>query len=129
MFVSPSKLQKNKILRNRTLNFETVSKLRGNMIFVPSLSYDSIIKTFNSGLFRPMQLMASFTPRKYRPVGRAPVLVDQKNEYAQLRADTHGRFKKGKVNINFILNHFFLLRIHNHAQKSVQIINKNILLS
>ena len=100
MFVSPSKLQKNKILRNRTLNFETVSKLRGNMIFVPSLSYDSIIKTFNSGLFRPMQLMASFTPRKYRPVGRAPVLVDQKNEYAQLRADTHGRFKKGKVNIN-----------------------------
>lgn len=109
MFVSPSKLQKNKILRNRTLNFETVSKLRGNMILVPSLSYDSIIKTFNSGLFRPMQLMASFTPRKYRPVGRAPVLVDQKNEYAQLRADTHGRFKKGKVNINAIMDRIFII--------------------
>ena len=124
MFVSPSKLQKNKILRNRTLNFETVSKLRGNMIFVPSLSYDSIIKTFNSGLFRPMQLMASFTPRKYRPVGRAPVLVDQKNEYAQLRADTHGRFKKGKVNINAYNGQNIYYNLYDEYSSNIEVLSK-----
>lgn len=100
MFISPSKLKKNKILKNRTLNFETVQKNKGNLIFVPSTSRDAIIATFNSGLFRPMQLLAAYTPRKYKPFNRQPVIVDQKDIYSRLRADTYGRFKKGKVVFN-----------------------------
>lgn len=100
MFISPSKLKKNKILRNRTLNFETVQRNKGNLVFVPSTSRDAIIATFNSGLFRPMQLLAAYTPRKYKPLNRQPVIVDQKDFYSRLKSDTYGRFKKGKVVFN-----------------------------
>ena len=100
MFISPSKLKKNKILKNRTLNFETVQRAKGNLVFIPSTSRDAVIATINSGLFRPMQLLASFTARKYKPINRKLVIVDQKDVYSRMRIDTNNRIKKGKVVFN-----------------------------
>lgn len=100
MFISPSKLKKNKILKNRTLNFETVQRAKGNMIFIPSTNRDAVIATINSGLFRPMQLLASYTARRYKPINHKLVIVDQKDVYYRMRTDTNNRIKKGKVAFN-----------------------------
>ena len=53
MLVSPSKIAKNKILKHRTLNFETVRRTHGNMVFIPTFDNDAFIEILRSPLFRP----------------------------------------------------------------------------
>lgn len=100
MFVNPSKLRKNKILKGRTINFETVKKTHGNIVVIPTLDKDAFISTLKSTLFRPMQLMSIYTPRRIKPRGRSVVTVNQKDYYADMRAITGGRIKKGKTTIS-----------------------------
>lgn len=97
MFCSPSKLKENRILKNRTLSFETATKTRGNMVIVATLDRDAYLQTISGSLFRPTQLLASYVPRKIKPASRQAVVTNQKEFYAEMRAKTNGRIKRGKT--------------------------------
>lgn len=100
MFIQPSNIKLNRILKNRTITFETVKPTHGNMIFIPTYFTDDIIDVVNSKLFRPNQLMAVFTPRIIRLLGRGPVKIDQKDYYVNMRTKTDGRLRYGKITTN-----------------------------
>ena len=76
MFVSPSKLKQNKLLKSRTISFETADKLHGNMVIIPTLEKENEQLVISSNLFRPMQLFALYTPRTVKPLGRQLVRID-----------------------------------------------------
>ena len=97
MFVSPSKIKRNKILKGRTLNFETPQRTHNNMVIIPTLDKAGLYSTIDSTLFRPMQLWAAFTPRRVKPVGRGVTIIDQKDYYVDLRTKTNNRIRKGKT--------------------------------
>ena len=97
MLVSPTKIITHKILRNRTLNFETPDKNYQNMIFIPTMSADDRNSVLNSPLFRPMQLLCFYVPKRIKPMGRNAEIIDQKTYYTDIKAATNGRIKKGKT--------------------------------
>ena len=97
MLVSPTKIITHKILRNRTLNFETPDKNYQNMIFIPTMSADDRNSVINSPLFRPMQLLCFYVPKRFKPMGRNAEIIDQKTYYTDIKAATNGRIKKGKT--------------------------------
>ena len=97
MFVSPSKIKKNRILTGRTFNFETVKRTHGNIVIIPTLDKDALVNTISGNLFRPTQLMALYTPRRIKPRGKSFVTIDQKDYYNDMRTATNGRIKKGKT--------------------------------
>lgn len=97
MFVSPSKIKQDKLLSGRTINFETVQKTYGNMVIIPTVNKEDEIAVINSNLFRPMQLMALYTPRRIKPVGKSMITVSQKDYYAEMREKTNGKIRKGKT--------------------------------
>lgn len=100
MFVSPSNLLKNKILRGRTLNFETIQKNIGNLIIVLTNSEETLVNTISGNLLRPMQMLSIFTPRRIKPFGRSVEIIDQKEYYERIRTQSGGRIKKGKTTVN-----------------------------
>lgn len=97
MFISPSKIKQNKLLTGRTINFETTQKTFGNMVIIPTVDKEAEIDVINSNLFRPMQLLALYTPRRVKPVGKSLVTVDQKDYYMDMRLKTNGKIRKGKT--------------------------------
>lgn len=97
MFVSPSKIKKNRILTGRTFNFETVKRTHGNIVIIPTLDKDALVNTISGNLFRPTQLMALYTPRRIKPRGKSFITIDQKDYYNDMRTATNGRIKKGKT--------------------------------
>jgi len=97
MFVSPSKIKQNKLLKGRTLSFETPTKTQGNMVIIPTLDKDGMYDTIKGSLFRPMQLLAAYTPRRVKPEGRSATIINQKDYYEDLRIKTNGRIKKCKT--------------------------------
>ena len=100
MLVAPSKILKNKIVKNRTLFFETPTRTQGNMVIIPSLDKDAIYSTIKSNLFKPMQLLALYSPRKIKPIGRSQIIVNQKDEYVEAKIKTNGRIKRGKTSLS-----------------------------
>jgi hypothetical protein len=96
MFVSPSKLKRNKILKNRTLSFETVKKTHSNLIIVATDNQESLEKVIASKLLRPQQVLSAFVPRIIRPMKRKIIRISQKDEYKRLKMNTKGRIKIGK---------------------------------
>lgn len=97
MLVSPSKLVIDRIVKKRTINFETVKKTHGNLVIVAGKEESDLFKIAGSKLFRPQQLMASFIPRVVRPMGRKPVRINQKEFYKRMREATNGKVKLGKT--------------------------------
>ena len=97
MLVSPTKIITHKILRNRTLNFETPDKNYQNMILIPTTSAEDRNAVIDSPLFRPMQLICFYVPRRFKPLARNVEIIDQKTYYTDIKAATGGRIKKGKT--------------------------------
>ena len=97
MFQTPSKLKINKLLQGRTLSFETPSNTHGNMVIIPTLDKKTFTDTVKSKLFRPMQMLALYTPRKVKPIGRSVTIINQKDYYSDIRTQTDGRIRKGKT--------------------------------
>ena len=79
MFVSPSKIKRNKILKGRTISFETPSKLKGNMVIIPTLDKEAMVSTIKSKLFRPMQLLAFNNPSKVKPAEKKATIINKKD--------------------------------------------------
>ena len=100
MLVTPSNIKLNKILKDRTINFETPTRTHGNMVLIPTLDRDAFTTTIKSELFRPMQLLCLYTPRKVHPTGRSATIINQKDYYAEMRIATNNRIKKGKTLIS-----------------------------
>ena len=97
MLVSPSKLITNRIIKSRTINFETVQKLKGNLVFIPTINKDDMFNVLNGHLFRPTQLVSLFTPRRIRPLNRQIVAINQKEYYSDVREKTNGKIKRCKI--------------------------------
>jgi len=100
MLISPSKIKKNKIIKDRTLNFETVKRTHGNMIIIPTLDKTILTSVVKSNLFRPMQIMSMYVPRKIIPRGRTPIITDQKEYYKEIKTLTNNKIKFGKRDVN-----------------------------
>ena len=99
MFVSPSNMLKNKILKNRTITFESVQKTHGNIVMIPTLDSDAFIKTLSGNLFRPTQLRAIYTPRIIKPKNKSVVRMNQKDYYNEIKVKTGGKISRGKIDI------------------------------
>lgn len=99
MFISPSKIKQNRMLKGRTISFETVKKQYGNLVLIPTLDKKGMTDTIASTLFRPTQLMALYTKRRIKPQGRQAVTVNQKDYYTDIRTETNGRIRKCKTMI------------------------------
>ena len=97
MLVSPTNLRPHYILRNRTFNFETPDRNYQNMILIPTTNVNERNAIINSQLFRPMQLMCFYIPKRYKPAGKTVQIVDQKTVYTEIKTATNGRIKKGKT--------------------------------
>ena len=52
MLILPSKIRKNKILKGRTIMFETPTRTKGNMVIIPSEDREAIYDTISSSLFK-----------------------------------------------------------------------------
>ena len=97
MIVSPKNLKLNKILRDRTLNFDTNKKTYGNLVLIPTNDRDEFYKTVSSSITRPQQMMAVFSPRIVRPLGRAPIRYNAGELYSTIKANTNGRIIYCKI--------------------------------
>jgi len=104
MLVSPSKLKLNRIVRNRTLTFETVKKTHKNLIIIAANNNEQLEKVVKTKLFRPQQLMSSFIPRIIRPMNKKMIRLSQKEFYVNMKEKTNGKIKIGKVDVNFYAN-------------------------
>lgn len=99
MILTPSKVKRNRIVKNLTLNFETVSKIRGNLVFIQSTKREDLTAVLKSRLFRPQQLMAVYMPRIIRPMNRKTVRIDQKTMYQEIKADTSNKIKIARIGL------------------------------
>jgi hypothetical protein len=95
--MSPSKIKLQKIIKNRTLNFETVKRTHKNLVIIGTDNTDEFKKVLGSKLFRPQQLMATYVPRIIKPLKRKPVRINQKEVYKDLSVGTSGKIKIGKI--------------------------------
>jgi hypothetical protein len=100
MLVSPSKLNLERIVKNRTLNFETTRKTHQNLVLVGAPDNKALEAIIISKLFRPQQMMSIFIPRIIRPMGRKPTRLNQKEYYSDIKTKTNGKIKIGKINPN-----------------------------
>lgn len=100
MIVSPSRLKSNKIYKGRTLNFETVRRTHDNLIVIPAKDRDQFAQVLGSKLFRPQQIIASYTPRTFKVMDMKVQRVIQKEFYKEMRDKTNGRIKYGKIAVN-----------------------------
>ena len=124
MFVSPSKIRKDKILKGRTLSFETVKKTHGNMVIIPTTDKKTLQDTIKSNLFRPMQLLSLYTPRKVKPRGRQVVIINQKDYYSEFRVATDGRIKRGKTMLAAYNGQNLVYDIYNDYNINVDALSK-----
>ena len=100
MLVSPSKIKKHRLVKNRTLNFETVKKTHQNLVLIAADTNVKLEAIIMSKLFRPQQMMSIFVPRMIRPMGRKALRLNQKDYYAAVKQKTNGKIKIGKNNAN-----------------------------
>jgi hypothetical protein len=100
MLVSPGKIKANRIFRNRTFNFETVKRTRGNFVIIGSRSRSDLEMTVASKLFKPQQLYSAFTPRLFKPLNLKLVRQNQKEIYGLMKKNTGGRIKITKPMFN-----------------------------
>jgi len=93
----PSKFKLERIIKNRTINFETVKKTHGNLVFIATEDEKDMNKVLGSKLFRPQQMMSSFVPRIIKPMNKKVLRLDQKDIYSNLKIGTSGKIKIGKL--------------------------------
>lgn len=113
MFISPSKLRKNRVLKDRTITFETSNKIRENMVIIATDDKDLMIQTINSQLFKPTQLMCFYTPRMIKPRAKGLVKIDLKDYYGSIKEKTLGRIKKCKIDISAYRSQNLIYDIYN----------------
>jgi hypothetical protein len=97
MFIEPSKLKANRILRKRVLTFDTPRKTHQNLLFVVTSEQAELEKVLKGRLFRPQQMMSTFTPRLIRPMNRKVMRQNQKEFYTTIKDNTNGKIKIGKT--------------------------------
>lgn len=78
MFVSPSKIKQNRLLKGRTISFEMGIKQFGNLVLIPTLDKLVLYKTIDSTLFRTTQLIALYAKRRIKPHGKSVLTFNQK---------------------------------------------------
>lgn len=97
MLVTPKNLKINRILKNRTLNFDTTKRPFNNLVLIGSQDYNDVYDVVKSKLLRVQQLMCVFTPRVVRILGRKNIRFIQKDVYNEIFENTAGRLKFGKA--------------------------------
>lgn len=97
MLIKPENIELNKVVKKRTFNFDTNNRMYGNLVFVATDDYDDYNEVFTAKLFKPQQMMSTYTVRKFKPFNRAIVTLVQKEIYADIRKRTNGFLKIGKA--------------------------------
>ena len=100
MLISPKNIKQGKILKNRTINFDTVKQMYGNAVLVMTDDREQLYDVLASRLFKPNQMMHAFSPRYVRPLGRAPVRYNIQELYGEIKSKSNGKIKFCKINLN-----------------------------
>ena len=100
MIIVPENIELNKLVKKRTLNFNTAQRMYGNLVILATENYDDYNKVFTSKLFRPQQLFSVYTPRRIKPLNRAYITYNQKDIYEDIRERTNGFLKVGKISLS-----------------------------
>jgi len=113
MFQAPKDIRLNRLLKNRTLNFDTAKRTDGNLVFILTDNKDSLYNTIKSELFRPQQIMRAYSPRIIRPLKRAVVKYDVSQLFGDLKDKTNGRIMYCKINPTLFGGKNFLWDVSN----------------
>ena len=85
MIVSPMNLKTQKLLKNRTLNFDTTKRNYGNMVIVGTDDKKELYATINSKLLRPQQMLSVYSPRIIRPMRRQIIRYDLSELFKEMK--------------------------------------------
>ena len=91
MLIRPSNLPINRLLRDRTLNFETNKKTHGNLVIIPTKSKEDLYSVINSTIMKPQQMQAIFANRMIKPLGRQTIRYDIGELYSEIKSNTNGK--------------------------------------
>ena len=97
MFIAPKNIRQNRLLKNRTLNFDTVKRTDGNLVFILTDSREILYNTIKSPLLRPQQMMRAYSPRIIRPLKRGVVRYDIAALFSEIKEKTGGKIMHCKV--------------------------------
>lgn len=91
MFVAPKNLKTNRLLKNRTINFDTPKRIEGNLVFILTDDREVFYNVLKSPLLRPQQMRCAYSPRIIRPLKRTPVRYDIANLFAEIKEKSNGK--------------------------------------
>lgn len=97
MLIAPENIYENRLFKNVTLNFSTVSKNKDNLVFILGSKYSDYNTVFKSKLFKPNQLYSVFAPRAIRLFNGKIVRIKQVDLYDQIMNETNGFIRMGKI--------------------------------
>ena len=93
-------LKTQKLLKNRTLNFDTTKRNYGNMVIVGTDDKKELYATINSKLLRPQQMLSVYSPRIIRPMRRQIIRYELAELFKEMKDNTNGRIQFCKPGLN-----------------------------
>ena len=124
MLVSPKNLKLNRLLRDRTLNFETNKKNYGNLVLIPTASKEDLYSVINSNILRPQQMQALFTKRVIKPMNRQPIRYDIGELYSEIKKNTNGKIIYCKMTPTLYGGRNMIYDISNELAETINLVKK-----
>ena len=97
MLIAPENIYENRLFKNVTLNFSTVSKNKNNLVFIAASDYSDYYAVINAKLFKPNQLYSFFTPRIIHLTTGKTIRIQQNDIYDEVEKDSKGFIRIAKI--------------------------------
>lgn len=124
MLVFPSKLHKNRVLKNRTIVFETEKKNEGNIVFIATHDEKTSLSLMNSGLFKKNLIKGIYVPRVVKPMGMKTERINFGEYYKKIKEQTSGSVGVGRPEVTRYLNKNFFYDMSKEISLNIQYIRK-----
>lgn len=124
MIVSPMNLKTQKLLKNRTLNFDTTKRNYGNMVIVGTDDKKELYATINSKLLRPQQMLSVYSPRIIRPMRRQIIRYELAELFKEMKDNTNGRIQFCKPGLNLYNGRNLTYDITNEYRETAELVSK-----
>lgn len=124
MIIAPKNLKTQRLLKNRTLNFDTTKRNYGNLVIVATDNREELYNVLKSKLLRPQQMLAVYSPRIVRPMRRQPVRYDLAELFKEIKTNTDGRIMFCKPGLHLYNGRNLAYDITNEYHETAKLVNK-----